>query len=130
MASAIKKNFNSPDESRPMEGGKVDVVTLGEVTGMRLTANPGWKWSTNVKPIAQTDSCQVNHIGYQISEGAICGEDLPSESTIVEPNWLEFESDQVLDWHCPSHLGPIVASSDVRAHGRKDVTPVECGGQF
>ena len=67
MASAIKKNFDSPDESRPMQGGKVDVVSLGEVTGMRLTANPGWKWSTNVKPIAKTDSCQVNHIGYQIS---------------------------------------------------------------
>src|SRR4051812_6545182 len=71
MASAIKKNFESTDESRPMEGGKVDVVTLGEVTGMRITANPGWRWSTNVKPIAQTDSCQVNHIGYQFPGGLL-----------------------------------------------------------
>ncbi len=67
MASTIKKSFNSPDETRPMEGGKVDVVTLGEVTAMRLTANPGWKWSKNVKPIVKTDSCLVPHIGYQIS---------------------------------------------------------------
>ena len=44
MASAIKKNFDSPDESRPMQGGKVDVVNLGEVTGMRLSFEPGWKW--------------------------------------------------------------------------------------
>src|SRR5256885_1619340 len=28
---------------------------------------PGWKWSESVKPIAGTDSCQVAHMGYQVS---------------------------------------------------------------
>ena len=33
----------------------------------RATFEPGWKWSSNVKPIAQTDSCEVSHLGYCIS---------------------------------------------------------------
>ena len=34
---------------------------------MRAIFEPGWKWSESVKPIAGTDSCQVAHMGYQIS---------------------------------------------------------------
>ena len=67
MTSMFRKNFDSPDEMRPMQGGEVAVVDLGEVKAMRLTLEPGWRWSENVKPIAGTDSCQVHHIGYQMS---------------------------------------------------------------
>src|SRR5438067_300421 len=66
MASAIRKNFDSPDEVRPIPNGSVDVVKLGDLMAMRSTFNPGWKWSESVKPIAKTDSCQVHHIGYQV----------------------------------------------------------------
>jgi uncharacterized cupin superfamily protein len=31
------------------------------------TFEPGWKWSENVKPIAETDSCEVEHFGYVVS---------------------------------------------------------------
>ena len=31
------------------------------------TFEPGWRWSENIKPIAQTDSCQVSHLGYVLS---------------------------------------------------------------
>lgn len=67
MGTMARKNFDSPDEIRPMPGGEVAVVDLGEVKAMRLTLEPGWKWSENVKPIAGTDSCQVHHIGYQVA---------------------------------------------------------------
>jgi quercetin dioxygenase-like cupin family protein len=67
MAEAIRKNFSSPDEVRPITNGKVEVVGLGEVSAMRLTFEPGWQWSKDVKPVANTESCQVHHIGYQIS---------------------------------------------------------------
>ena len=67
MASAIRKNFDSPDEVRPIPNGSVDVVKLGDLMAMRSTFNPGWKWSESVKPIVGTDSCQVHHIGYQVS---------------------------------------------------------------
>jgi hypothetical protein len=33
----------------------------------KATFEPGWKWSVNLKPIAQTDSCQVEHLGYVLS---------------------------------------------------------------
>jgi hypothetical protein len=67
MATAVRKNFETPDETRQISDGQVEIVSLGDVTGMRGTFNPGWMWSTSVKPIAGTDSCQVNHIGYQFS---------------------------------------------------------------
>jgi hypothetical protein len=68
MATIEVKNFDSPDEHRPFEGkGHADVVNIaGRVVG-RGVFEPGWRWSTNVKPIAGTDSCQVSHLGYIIS---------------------------------------------------------------
>jgi hypothetical protein len=62
------KNFDSPDETRPFEGkGRAAVVNIGGQTVGKGVFEPGWKWSENVKPIAQTDSCQVSHLGYCIS---------------------------------------------------------------
>lgn len=63
----VKKSFNSPDETRTPPKAKVEVVNLGEVTAMRATFEPGWKWSESLKPIVGTDSCQVAHMGYMVS---------------------------------------------------------------
>ena len=69
MAGEVK-NFDSPDETRPFEGkGKADVVSVGGKMIGKAVFEPGWKWSNNVKPIAQTDSCQAHHVGYCISGG-------------------------------------------------------------
>ena len=68
MAALEVKSFDSPDETREFEGkGKADVLELGGHTVGRATFEPGWKWSNNVKPIAQTDSCEVSHLGYVVS---------------------------------------------------------------
>src|SRR3990172_862954 len=67
MTKLVKKRFDTPDETRPIAKGKVEVVKLEEVQVMRTTFEPGWRWSESVKPIAKTDSCQVLHIGYVIS---------------------------------------------------------------
>jgi hypothetical protein len=62
------KRFDSPDEVRPFEGkGQAEVVHVGGRAVGRGTFEPGWRWSENVKPIAQTDSCEVSHLGYVIS---------------------------------------------------------------
>ncbi len=61
------KSVESPDETRTFEKGKVDLVSIDEVTAGRFTLEPGWRWSECVKPIAGTDSCQVLHTGYVVS---------------------------------------------------------------
>jgi hypothetical protein len=68
MATIDVKNFADPDERRMFEGkGYADVVNVaGRIVG-RGVFEPGWRWSTNVRPIAGTDSCQVSHLGYVIS---------------------------------------------------------------
>src|SRR5687767_1889757 len=68
MAQVEKKSFDSPDEVREFEGnGRAEVVNVAGQTVGRGTFEPGWKWSSNVKPIAGTDSCEVSHLGYCVS---------------------------------------------------------------
>jgi hypothetical protein len=62
-----KKSLSRPDETRSFEKGKVQLVTLTDVTFGRITLQPGWKWSTCVKPVAQTESCEAAHLTYHIS---------------------------------------------------------------
>ncbi len=67
VMSASKRNFNEPDESKEMPKGRLQLVNLGGFTFGLRTLEPGWKWSTSMKPIAKTDSCEVRHMGYVIS---------------------------------------------------------------
>jgi uncharacterized cupin superfamily protein len=67
LHAAEKKSFSTPDESRTFTHGKVDVVQIGETAVGRARFEPGWKWSQDVKPIVQTDSCQAEHLAYVIS---------------------------------------------------------------
>lgn len=67
MAKVVKKSFDSPEETRPMKKGKAEVVDVGGITAMRVTFEPGWRWSECVKPIVGTDSCQVSHLVHVIS---------------------------------------------------------------
>src|SRR5438876_3339270 len=55
------------DEVREFPNGKVEIAKLGDAVIGRATFEPGWRWSESVKPVAGTDSCQVHHIGYQMS---------------------------------------------------------------
>jgi uncharacterized cupin superfamily protein len=55
------------DEVRDIPNGKVEIATVGDVMVGRATFQPGWRWSESVKPIAGTDSCEVQHNGYCIS---------------------------------------------------------------
>ena len=67
MASIQRKPLDQPDETRPVDKGKVEVVALDAGTVMRTTFEPGWRWSECVKPVVGGDSCQVDHFGYCIS---------------------------------------------------------------
>ena len=67
MANAELKRFDTPDETRRFEKGRVDLLNIGGATIGRLTLEPGWRWSAHVKPIAGTDWCEAPHFQYQVS---------------------------------------------------------------
>jgi mannose-6-phosphate isomerase-like protein (cupin superfamily) len=57
----------NPDETRKFSNGKMEIANLGDAVIARITVEPGWKWSKDVKPIVNTNSCQMTHTGYTIS---------------------------------------------------------------
>jgi len=82
MASLESKSFDSPDEVREFAAhGRVELVELSTGPVGRGTFEPGWKWSEDVKPLAGTDSCQVEHTGYVLSGSMTVHMDDGSEQT-------------------------------------------------
>ena len=67
MAQIQRKTMNKPDETRKFDKGKIDVTVVGDTSIGKAIFEPGWKWSTSVKPIVKTNSCQVAHTMYVIS---------------------------------------------------------------
>jgi len=67
MPMMERKTLSAPDEKRSFDKGQLELVTLGGVTFGRATLQPGWKWSTCVKPLVNTESCQAPHLQYHVS---------------------------------------------------------------
>ena len=67
MAPMQKRSMLSPDETRTFDLGKLELVTIGGVTFGRATFQPGWRWSTSVKPLVKTKSCEAPHLQYHVS---------------------------------------------------------------
>lgn len=61
------KSFDTPDETRTFNKGKLDLVTIGGKTIGRATFKPGWKWSESVKPLVKTESCEAPHFQYHVA---------------------------------------------------------------
>jgi len=61
------KSLNSPDEVRKFEKGKVELINIGGATIGRAVFEPGWRWSTSVKPVVNTKSCEAPHFQYHVS---------------------------------------------------------------
>ena len=67
MAKSERKGIGSPDETRRFEKGVVDLVPIGRGAVGRLALQPGWRWSTHVKPVAQTEWCEAPHFQNHVS---------------------------------------------------------------
>jgi mannose-6-phosphate isomerase-like protein (cupin superfamily) len=68
MAPSVEVHtFDKPDEVRQFGNGHLEILQTGGGEVGRSVFEPGWRWSNDVKPIAQTDSCQVHHLGYSLS---------------------------------------------------------------
>lgn len=61
------KSFNRPEEVREFPLGRLELVNVGGKSIARVILQPDWKWSSSVKPLAKTKSCEVAHLQYLIS---------------------------------------------------------------
>ena len=67
MESIDVRGFSQPDEIRFFEKGRVELVSVGGVMVGKATFEPGWRWSTHVRPIVNTESCEAPHFQYHVS---------------------------------------------------------------
>lgn len=68
MPGLTIKRFNRPDETRPFaDKGQIELLNFEDVVVGRATFQPGWRWSSHVKPLVGTRSCQVHHTAFVLS---------------------------------------------------------------
>lgn len=67
MAKAEQKRFTRADETRSFPNGKAEILNIGGGQVGKLTFQPGWRWSKDVKPVAKTSSCEAPHFQYHVS---------------------------------------------------------------
>ena len=69
-AKPQSKNLDNPDETLAFPKGAASSVRLGDLVVGRLVQQFGWRWSEQVKPIAD-ESRQFHHIGVGLSGSAM-----------------------------------------------------------
>ena len=103
-------SFGSPDEVREGDNWRLELVNLAEGAQIgRITVQPGWRWSADVKPVAGTPWCMAPHQQYQVSgrmhvqmEDGTEFETTPGEVTSLPPGhdaWVVGDEAVVaVDW--------------------------------
>lgn len=67
MIGVVLKRFETPDELRVFEKGRLEIVRIGLRVIGRASYEPGWKWSEHVGPIVGATRCTVEHVGMVLS---------------------------------------------------------------
>ncbi|HUQ77991.1 MAG TPA: adenylate/guanylate cyclase domain-containing protein [Patescibacteria group bacterium] len=62
-----RRRFTEASDVRTIPRGRIEVVELDDTVVGRMTYEPGWRWSEDVRPIAGTATCQFHHIGVTLS---------------------------------------------------------------
>jgi class 3 adenylate cyclase len=109
MSGLVVKRFSEPDETIRVTGVVSGLLQVGETKIAYDVHEPGCRWSTHVKPLVGTNSCEVRHVGYVIS--GRMGVRLDSgEEAVIQPGdafaippghdgWVEGDERLVtLDW--------------------------------
>lgn len=68
----VLKRFESPDEVRTFEKGRLEIVRIGSVVIGRASYEPGWRWSQHVGPTTKAQWCEVEHVGLVLHGTATC----------------------------------------------------------
>jgi hypothetical protein len=114
MSDAGYKDFKTPDEVRTFEKGRLELLNIGDDVIGRLILEPGWRWSTHVKPIAKTELCEAPHFQYQLSGRIhiVMNDGTEFETTAGQVSWLPSGHDAwvvgdepvvVIDWSGATH---------------------------
>jgi class 3 adenylate cyclase len=67
MTELRSKSLQKPDETVLRPGVTVERIEFGDLIIGRTTHQPGWRWSTHMRPLVGGDSCQARHIGVVLS---------------------------------------------------------------
>lgn len=67
MARLQRARFSESADVRVIPNGRIDVVELDDHVIGRMTYEPGWRWSVDIKPIAGTQACQYHHVGVTLT---------------------------------------------------------------
>jgi class 3 adenylate cyclase len=67
VTSPYFKSFRDPDSTMEVEGVAERQVELGDLTVGRQRLEPGWRWSTHIRPHVGGDWCQARHVGVVLS---------------------------------------------------------------
>jgi class 3 adenylate cyclase len=62
-----RRRFSEATDVRRFPHGHIDVVEMGDHIVGRMVYEPGWRWSTAIKPIAGGEACQFHHLGFTVS---------------------------------------------------------------
>jgi class 3 adenylate cyclase len=61
------KSFDGADQTIELPLLKAELVEVGDFTVGYIVHQPGWRWSTHVKPTVGGEWCQARHIGVVLS---------------------------------------------------------------
>lgn len=64
MPKLQRRRVVESKEIRRFPNGEIHIVTMDDFTFGEFRLRPGWRWSTDVKPIVGTQSCLHHHAGY------------------------------------------------------------------
>jgi hypothetical protein len=59
-----------PDELRTFELGRLELYRVGSMVIGRAIYEPGWRWTQHVRPLVDTELCEVAHVGLVVSGSA------------------------------------------------------------
>lgn len=63
MSKIRIRSFDDPDEVLELDLLRSEMVNVAGLTVSHDRHEPGWRWSTHIKPIVGTEWCRVRHIG-------------------------------------------------------------------
>ena len=96
MDKTEHRSFQAPDETREFPNGRAEILRIGGGEVGRLVFEPGWRWSSDVKPIAGTASCEAPHFQYHIS----------GQLAILMDDGTQFTAGRETSPRCPAATTP------------------------